>query len=596
MVNTYNKGEKVQLSKNFTSKEFDCHGTNCCNTTSVDEKLVEYLQKIRDHFGKTVTINSGYRCPTHNAAVDGASKSNHMSGKAADVKVSGVTPIELARYAESIGVPGIGIYNTFVHIDTRSSKYYWYDGGASNVKTFGASTTSSNTTTSSGSTTASTVKVTAQPETIWKFFKNKGLTDSGIAGLMGNLYAESALLPNNLQNSYSSKLGLSDEQYTAQVDNGTYTNFVRDSAGYGLAQWTYYARKQNLLDYAKSKNKSIGDLNTQLEFLYKELSESFSKVLKVLKTTNSVDEASDIVLMEFEKPANATSKKTTRANYGKSYFAKYADVTADISPVVSTSKDGNSPLATYKKISPNRTSPRNHTIDTITIHCTAGNGTAQQILNLSSFVNYNAINGASCNYAIGYDGSIGIGVEEKDRSWCSSNRANDHRAITIEVSSESVDPYKVSDKAYNALIELLVDICKRNNIRELKWQGDKSLIGQVDKQNMTVHRWFKNKECPGDYLYERHGEIATAVNKKLGVITNIQPNTSTPVVENNSKFPYLVRVTAGTLNVRDGAGTQYKINTRIKKNQIYTIVAEDNGWGKLKSGAGWISLKYTTKV
>ena len=154
---------------------------------------------------------------------------------------------------------------------------------------------------------------------------------------------------------------------------------------------------------------------------------------------------------------------------------------------------GNSSLVTYTKISPNRTSPRNHKIDTVTIHCAVGQFTAKQLLNLSRFVNPDPQWGASCNYAVGHDGSIGLGVEEKDRSWCSSNGPNDHRAITIEVASDKTHPYKVTDAAYKALINLLVDICKRNNIKELKWEADKSLVGKIDKQNMTVHRWFANK-------------------------------------------------------------------------------------------------------
>lgn len=181
----------------------------------------------------------------------------------------------------------------------------------------------------------------------------------------------------------------------------------------------------------------------------------------------------------------------------------------------------NSSLATYTRISPNRTSPRNHEIDTISIHCAVGQLTAKQILDMSHFVNYSENNGSSCNYAIGKDGSIGIGVEEKDRSWCTSSRSNDHRAITIEVASDTFAPYKVTDEAYNALIKLLVDICKRNKIKELKWEGDKSLIGKVDKQNMTVHRWFANKACPGDYLYNLHGQIAKEVNSFLLPSSNI---------------------------------------------------------------------------
>lgn len=177
----------------------------------------------------------------------------------------------------------------------------------------------------------------------------------------------------------------------------------------------------------------------------------------------------------------------------------------------------NSNLVTYTKLSPNCTKPRNHEIDTITIHCFVGQVTAKSGCNAKSFVNYNPVSGASCNYVVGHDGSIGLCVEEANRSWCTSNRANDHRAITIEVASETKHPYAVTDKAYAALIELVADICKRNNIKKLLWKADKSLKGQVDKQNMTVHRWYANKACPGDYLYNKHGEIAAKVNELLGV-------------------------------------------------------------------------------
>lgn len=171
----------------------------------------------------------------------------------------------------------------------------------------------------------------------------------------------------------------------------------------------------------------------------------------------------------------------------------------------------NSSLVDYIKISPNKNSPRNHKIDTITIHCVAGQCSVEALGDLFA----KASRKGSSNYGIGSDGRIGMYVEEKDRSWCSSNAANDHRAITIEVASDAKHPYAVTDKAYKALIELLVDICKRNGIKELKWKGDKSLIGKVDQQNMTVHRWFANKACPGEYLYSRHGAIAEAVNAKL---------------------------------------------------------------------------------
>ena len=161
-------------------------------------------------------------------------------------------------------------------------------------------------------------------EKIWNYLKAAGLSDCGVAGLMGNLFAESALIPTNLQNTYERSLGFTDAEYTAAVDDGSYSNFVRDSAGYGLAQWTYWSRKQNLLEYAKQCGKSIGDLEMQLAFLVKELA-GYTGVLSVLKTATTVQAASDKVLVDFERPADQSqSAKTRRASYGQKYYDKYA--------------------------------------------------------------------------------------------------------------------------------------------------------------------------------------------------------------------------------------------------------------------------------
>lgn len=162
-------------------------------------------------------------------------------------------------------------------------------------------------------------------EKIWNFLRVKILNDYGAAGLMGNLYAESGLHPTNLQNSYEKKLGFTDESYTKAVDNGSYKNFVKDSAGYGLAQWTYWSRKENLLQFSLSRNVSIGDLEMQLEFLHKELSDSYKEVLTDLKNAGSVKEASDAVLLRFERPADQSeSVQAKRAGYGQKYYEKYA--------------------------------------------------------------------------------------------------------------------------------------------------------------------------------------------------------------------------------------------------------------------------------
>lgn len=171
----------------------------------------------------------------------------------------------------------------------------------------------------------------------------------------------------------------------------------------------------------------------------------------------------------------------------------------------------NSPLVSFTKISPNRTSPRNRVIDTITIHCFVGQVSVETMGN----VFYPSAFKASSNYGIGYDGKIGLFVDEKNRSWCSSNGENDNRAITIEMACDKTHPYKVNEVAINSLITLLVDICGRNGIKKLLWRGDKSIIGQVEKQNITVHRWFANKACPGEYLYNKHPEIVSKVNAVL---------------------------------------------------------------------------------
>lgn len=173
----------------------------------------------------------------------------------------------------------------------------------------------------------------------------------------------------------------------------------------------------------------------------------------------------------------------------------------------------NSPLVDYTRISPNRTPNRTHAIDTITIHCVVGQCSVETL----GAIFAPSTRQASSNYGIGYDGRIGMYVEEKDRSWCSSSASNDHRAITIEVASDTYHPYAVNDKAYAALLNLVTDICRRNGIKKLVWSTNKNeRVNHLNGCNMTVHRDYANKSCPGDYLYNRHGKIAAEVNKRLG--------------------------------------------------------------------------------
>ena len=171
-IKTYAKGSNTKLSANFNSSEFDCHGSGCCSSTLVDDKLVTYLQQIREHFGKPLNISSGYRCATHNKNVGGATNSRHARGQAADIYITGVTPAEIAKYAESIGILGIGLYETnsdgfFVHVDTRETKSFWYGQNEASRTTFGGTTVATN----NKIDTSAIKDVAADPKVFWVYFK-----------------------------------------------------------------------------------------------------------------------------------------------------------------------------------------------------------------------------------------------------------------------------------------------------------------------------------------------------------------------------------------------------------------------------------------
>lgn len=186
-VKTYSKGSNTSLSANLKVSEFACKGSGCCSTVLIDDLLVDYIQKIRDHFGKPITITSGYRCPTHNSRVGGETGSRHSKGQAADIVVSGVKPKLVAQYAESIGIMGIGLYETsfdghFVHIDTRTTKSFWYGQGEAYRSTFGVYPGSSSTTTGTTTSTSSASSSYSLTEFIKDIQKAFSATVDGIAG------------------------------------------------------------------------------------------------------------------------------------------------------------------------------------------------------------------------------------------------------------------------------------------------------------------------------------------------------------------------------------------------------------------------------
>lgn len=240
----------------------------------------------------------------------------------------------------------------------------------------------------------------------------------------------------------------------------------------------------------------------------------------------------------------------------------------------------NSPLVTYKRLSPNCTKPRNHKIDRIVIHHMAGKLTVQQC----GAVFASSSRQASSNYGVDSNGKVGMYVEEKNRSWATANAAIDHRAVTIEVAnSKTGGNWPVSAKALKKTIELCADICKRNGIKKLIYTGDKT-------GNLHMHCWYAATSCPGPYLKSKFSYIAKEVNKLLEAET-----TKTSTAKKTSTKSYKVKVSIKDLNIRKGPGTNYASKGYIKPG-TYTIVKTDGKWGKLKSGAGWIHLDYTKKV
>lgn len=229
----------------------------------------------------------------------------------------------------------------------------------------------------------------------------------------------------------------------------------------------------------------------------------------------------------------------------------------------------NSGLVVYTKLSPNHSGQRTHSIDRITPHCVVGQLSCESICGCFTSPEREP----SCNYGIGTDGRISLCVEEKNRSWCSSSNANDQRAVTIECSSDKTAPYAMTDAVYAALIDLCTDICKRNGKSKLLWFGDKNKTlayePKADEMIITVHRWFANKSCPGDWLYNRLGDLAAKVTSRLGGGSQ-QPSGT------------LYRVQTGAYKQKANADAQL---AKVKAAGFDTYMVQAGGYYKIQVGA-----------
>lgn len=262
----------------------------------------------------------------------------------------------------------------------------------------------------------------------------------------------------------------------------------------------------------------------------------------------------------------------------------------------------NSSLITCTNLSPNHSGTRTHTIDRFTPHCVVGQCTAKRIGEIFA----KSSRKASCNYGIGKDGDVVLVVDEANRSWCSSSSANDQRAITVEVASDSTSPYAFTDAAYNKLIDLGVDICKRYNKTKVVWINDKAkalaYTPADDEILITVHRWFANKACPGDWLMNKMSSFADSVNARLASKTSTSTSSSTSSkVESTSSstktssttlpnVPFKVKTLIKNLNIRSEPKMGLNIVGTTGVGTFTITEVSGTEWGKLKSGKGWIYI------
>lgn len=251
---------------------------------------------------------------------------------------------------------------------------------------------------------------------------------------------------------------------------------------------------------------------------------------------------------------------------------QYDTIGVEVSNVVYT----NSPLVDCTRLSPNHSGKRTHKIDRITPHCVVGQLSAERIGDC-----FPSGRGASCNYGVGYDGRQCLIVEEKNRSWCTSSAANDQRAITIEVASDKTTPYAFTEEAYKGLLELCIDVCKRNGINKVLWfaDKDKSLnYAPADGECvLTVHRWFANKSCPGDWMYARMGQLADSINVAL-----CASNPAGEVIKKPDDGKMLYRVQCGAYRNKGNADAQL---AAIKSKGVDAFIIQVDGLYKVQVGA-----------
>lgn len=463
-------------------------------------------------------------------------------------------------------------------------------------------------------------------EKIWYFLKSKGFNDYGTSGLMGNLLAESGLKSNNLQDAYNRSLGMTDDDYVKAVDNGTYTKerFIKDCGGFGLAQWTWHTRKKTLYEYIKSKGVSVGDLESQLEFLIKELTESYPSVLNTLKAATSVLEASNAVLLKFECPVDqSVSMQNKRASYGQSYYNKYARKGSNETMAVKTyqensrvqlSKNFNSyefrcglgspcscsTILIDDKLVEYLQKIRDHFGKSITI--TSAYRCQSYNKSIGSGVGSYHTRGMACDFVVSgvaprevakyaeSIGILGIGLYET---------AADGNFVHIDTRTAKAFWYGQA-QAPRSTFGGTSNITS-NNSSTVSTSSNYIVLscGSYGSEVKKLQENLNSLGCScgiadGDYG-EKTADAVRKFQEKNGLtVDGIAGSKTLAAIDKaiNSSGTR-IKITASLLNVRAGSGTNYKIVTTVKKDSVHKLLEEKNGWGRISSG--WIKSDYYKK-
>lgn len=467
---------------------------------------------------------------------------------------------------------------------------------------------------------------------VWDFLKAAGFNDYATAGIMGNINAESGMRSNNLQDTYAREFGISDAQYTAAVDSGEYTNFINDSAGYGLCQWTYHTRKKKLYDLAKAKNKSISDIDVQLELLLKEL-KGMTGLYNTLKNATSVRQASDAFMIQFENPYDKSDKrKEERASFGMVYYNKY-------------SKQGGNTVMGVKTYQENDRVQLSEHFNSYEFRCGLGRPCActtiliddklvefleqirqhfgQPITITSAYrcENYNrsiggatgsrhskgqaadiVVKGVSPREVAKYAESIGVlgiglyetasdgyftHIDTRDYKsfWYGQSQAKrttfggSKPITTVPTPSKPVVQENPTQLAFGAIGEATKQLQEDLNSLGFDCGDADGIYGTKTKEQVIE---FQRK-----YGLEDDGVAGPLTLAKIKAVKNTSTNTNTITTK--------VKVTAALLNIRSGPSIKHQIIGRLPRNAIVEIKDKVGNWAILTTG-GYICSDYIQEV